>query len=293
MTGRTESRIEVISTRGWLARELGGNTVLPVTGDYGLHLPAHPLASAWWMPAEHAARLLRQNVPLTFSAPGPRWLPDRLPEVFTGRRVEAFTVADTANRLRDDSGSDTARAWFCKPAEVKIDAFPAAWRSREELLALQDDVGMPPDAWIQATVSKLDLEHEVRCHVLDGNVVSRSLYLTTGTDGRQVTYYDGATCSAGRLADAVSFAREVSAELGTTGGQPSGYVLDVGWDRIRARWVVIEANPAWCAAWYGADLDGVVATIVRSCRPDPGWEWCPDAYLVQRAARMVQLPSRL
>lgn len=283
--------IRVVTSRSWVARELASNTVEPVEQSFGLDLPESVSRDdGWWMPAEHAARVVRQ-LPLRLTAPGPRWLTD-LPEALRGREVLSFTVADWLRELHDTVGD----GGWCKPAEAKIEAFPAAWRTPDELAALLAETAMPPDSWVQWCPQRLDLAAEFRCYVLDGQVAAHSLYLTTDRSGRQTTYYDGAACDTDTDTDALAFARTAAQQLWHIGGAPSAYCIDVGYDRASGRWLVIEANPAWCSAWYGCDIDAVATTILAACRPSAAehnrWGWRPDAYLTARAARMLPLPAR-
>lgn len=277
--------IEVVTHRSWIARELATGTEHAVHHGFGLDIPAAASTSAWWMPAEHAARLMRSGVGLALSSPGPHWLP-RLPDELAGRRVMAVRAGDlTAAALPDG---------WSKPAEAKIEQLPAAWRTGQQLADAIADAGIPDRSWLQWTSTRLSLSCEYRCYVLDGRVVASSVYLADG-----YTYYDmldggPAASRLDRPAEhraAVAFAGLVADELGP-GRQPAGYVLDVGHDSAVGRWVVVEANPAWCSAWYGCGIDAVADTIVRSCAPDPGWEWRPDPYLMERASRMSALPRR-
>jgi len=166
--------------------------------------------------------------------------------------------------------------FWCKPAEAKIERFPGGWYIADQVAALE----LHPDSWVQWTPTRLDLSVEFRCYVLEGAVLTVSPYLLG-----DLTFYDldEATLAAVNTADATAFARTAVASLGAA--RPVAYVLDVGFDRLTDRWVVVEANPAWCSAWYGCAIDAVLATITASCRCEDEWRWVPDAELVHHARR--------
>lgn len=274
--------LHLVSQQRWMAQELAGNGIgIPVMRCFGLDIPTHTEADAWWMPAQWAARAGLAGARMSLSAPGPRWLAS-LDRTVLGREVRACTVRDLGD-LPNVAG-------WCKPAEAKIDGFTAGWRSKAGLFAAVEAVGMPQDAWIQWCPDRLDLVAEYRCHVMDGDVRTVSPYLVDG-----YTYYDmvdggpgatrlGNTCEQNT---AHLLAQSVVDDLGRA-GQPAAYVLDVGFT-LSGQCVVVEANPAWCSAWYGAAIDAAVTVISRSCRPDGPWRWRPDPYLLARARRATRL----
>lgn len=276
--------ITVVSTRAWVADELATNRRHPVRRSFGLDVPADAESSAWWMPAEHAARLLAQGVPLALTSPGAAWLSTDVPAALLGRAVHTTRLCDVP---RDMPG--TGELW-CKPAEAKIPSLPMALRSREALLAAS--VSLPDDAIIQWTQTTLDLSIEFRCHIIDRAVVAISPYLLAGTQ----TYYDMTATDWVTATRLMPSARAFAAEaVLSIARQPSAYCLDVGYDRASGSWLVVEANPAWCSAWYGCaasrdEMDAVAAAIVRSCQRDAEWAWRPDPYLTERADAMRPLP---
>lgn len=173
---------------------------------------------------------------------------------------------------------------FAKVGEAKPQNLPAGVRSTlSGFLAEAAAAGLPDESWIQLTTpTSFDLE--VRCFVLDGRVVAHSPYLVNGQtwdEDMSLDRFDAARALlfAGRVADAVP--------------GPRGYVLDVG--RTTGVWSVVEANPAWSSAFYGADIDGVVAAVLAANGADPTgeWDWRPDAWLIQRAARQRPLHERV
>lgn len=297
----TSPTLHVVSQRTWVAEELSGTDLATVRQSYGLDIPEHHPDDSWWMPAEQAARMLRSGVDLRLTAPGPKFLSSCVGPEFLGRTVHTCRVKNLKRSI--GWNHKTAEPIFAKPAEAKVETVPARiyWDDHFTERAV---AALPGDSWIQWTPTLLDLAVEYRFYVRSHRVVAGSLYLVTDPNGVQTTYYDGARSSVVTGCDARDFAREVVAELsGKTGkraSQPDAYCLDVGWDRAQSRWVVVEANPAWCSAWYAATdplrgrRDEVVKTILASCHgaEDSRWSWRPDAYLIERAERQRPLPRR-
>ena len=279
----------VCSIRRWVADDLraGAGDRYRVLWDMGLDVPDVGGAEtvAWWAPAEHAARLLRASVCLDLVAPGPAWLA-RVPEALTGRPVWAGRLADIADA--------PAEGWS-KPAEAKVPGLPAAWRSTEELLAAAGAASFPLDGWVQVSPVHLELVEEHRAFVLVGMSDDGSVVVATSPYLRA----DGSTYELGWEDDpsfdhrgARSFAQDVVDEMARD--QPAAYTLDVG-KTATGRWVVVEANPAWCSGTYGADLqaaaDCVVASSLTPSRDAP-FAWAPDPYLLGFAERQPLLRRR-
>ena len=279
----TPDEMVVCSRVRWLADDMAAGAAgrWPVRHDYGFGLPSleSGLTRAWWSPAGHAARLLAGGMEMHLCAPGPTWLAD-IPEVLTGRPVWAGTL-DELSRGRGP------RFGFAKPAEAKIDALAAAWYDNiGDFAAAANSARLPGGSWVQVSPVRLDLVEEHRCFVHAGEVVAASPYLladgTTWEPGMETwerLHHDGAR----------RFAADAVAEL--TGRQPAAYALDVGL-LASGRWVVVEANPAWCAGTYGAELTAVVDVVVASSLTVPGetdshgaWAWRPDPALVADAER--------
>ncbi len=251
--------VVVVTQRSWMARELATNTRgVVVVGEPGLFWPAVAAGPdvAWWMPIEFATRLHCEGDGPALSAPGASWL-SGVDTDLTGRTVHT-------SRVEELDGAPAGIPLWCKPAEAKLESFPAGWRTTAEVAGLN----LCPGSWVQWTPTRLDLSVEFRCYVLEE-----------------------ATLAAVSTADATAFARTVVAHLGPA--QPGAYALDVGFDLISGRWVVVEANPAWCSAWYGCAIDAVLDTITASCRCEDEWRWVPDAELVHHARRAGPLHRRI
>lgn len=267
--------------RAWVAEELraGAAGRIEVRHDFGLDLPVIATTTAWWTPAEHAARLLRAGAGLELSAPGPAWL-SRVPEELSGRPVWSGTLSQLG---------EAPRAGYAKAAEAKVEGLPAAWwDDTGDFAAAAAAAGLGPDAWVQVSPRLLSIAEEHRCYVAEGEVVATSPYLLA--DGS--TYEEGWEARADLdHAGARGFASEATAALGAD--QPPAYVLDVA--RLDdGSWVVLEANPAWCSGFYGCELGAVVEVVVASSvTPAPGgpvraslhgaWAWRPDPVLVAYA----------
>ncbi len=243
-----------------------------VVKDYGFDMPTDLDKYddvAWWMNAQHAARVIRANPQISFVAPGPTWL-SNVPQPLTKRAIITSTVGEF---LADPpSGS-----FWIKPAEAKIDGFEAEWRDADGTREAIIKVNLPNESYLQWTPRWLNINWEHRFYVLDGNVLTGSPYLVDG-----VTYYDGASWE--RFEEALKYAQQAVMDLGQA--QPPAYTLDVGYD-AKLGWLVIEGNPAWSSGIYGSDPVEVVRTLLKSCYTEPisRYKWEPDHYLKQVAFR--------
>lgn len=243
-----------------------------VIKDYGFDMPAGLEKYddvAWWMNAQHAARVVRAQPAINFIAPGPKWL-SGVPKDFTQRDIFTSTVQEFAE-------APPAGSFWIKPAEAKIDGFEAAWRDAESTLNIISSLNVPDQSYVQWTPSRLDINWEHRFYVLDGQVLTGSPYLVD-----DVTYYDGASWD--KYGEAYNYAQHVVTGLGKN--QPPAYTLDVGLDAKRG-WLVVEGNPAWSSGIYGSDPQKVVRTLVKSCYTQyiSQYKWVPDYYLSKIAER--------
>lgn len=264
----------VASTRRWVADDLAAGCPVPVVHDLGLDAPELPghLRPAWWTPTEHAAALLRAGIPFTAASPGPTWLSGVGVEL-TGRPVWSGPLAAI---------DEAPRAGWCKPAEAKVAALPAAWWDDTTVFAAAATAaGLPGESLVQVSPTRLRLGEEHRFVVLDGQVVTGSWYLTpAGT-------WDPDASPPVDAPSAAAFAADAVRELGPA--QPGSYILDVGFCTDAGRWLLIEANPVWSSAMYGC-RPGPFADAVLAAFTAPGpWAWSPDPWLRQRAARRAPL----
>lgn len=285
MSTETFTELRVVTTAGWLARDLRAGTRLPVVHDLGLDVPADTSSTAWWAPHQHVARLAvtaRVTQPSLWS-PGATWL-TRVPAEHLHRRVWAGPLDDVASCPLWQPGALV----FAKPAEIKVrgldarpygtaDAVTRAMLERhltgESLVVLSELVGFV---------------EEYRCFVAPGpdgapTVVAASPYLV-----HDVTWdaWDDASSAPDPTA-AAAFAQQVVAAV----DGPAGYVVDVG--RLAdGRWAVVEANAAWSSNPYHCDPAGVVAAVLAAQDPDGDvtWAWRSDPYM-DRFARPLPVRS--
>ncbi|WP_412539683.1 ATP-grasp domain-containing protein [Longispora sp. K20-0274] len=109
----------------------------------------------------------------------------------------------------------------------------------------------------------VDVVEEFRLHVFEGRVHTGSQY---GDDGAlRMAPLAGHL----REAEVLAFAAELLAEQAVE--LPSAIVLDVGTVRPLsggpARWAVIEANAAWAAGCYEADVERALDVVLRAAGP--------------------------
>lgn len=268
----------VVSMSSWVADDFApGITEQRLIRNWGMDLPEN-LSSydsvSWWMPAAHAARLQRVGLAMELIAPGPYWL-TQIPQSLTQRKVSSATVEEFL--LREPTGE-----FFIKPAEAKIEGFEAAWRDFEQTREIVRQFNIPSNTFLQWSDKLLDVNHEYRFFVLDGQVITGSSYLVDG-----ITHYDGADNS--KLDEAKEFAQYA---VSIIENQPSAYVIDVGMNVSNNSWLVIEGNPAWCSGIYGSDPAKVIRVIEHAChfsQDDKNYLWNPDAFLKGKADFKVPL----
>lgn len=270
--------LNVVTTRGWLVDELRAGAApfgVEVVHDWGLGLPDNPNPDGWWMPCEHAARLLRAGIDLNLSAPGPNWLPT-VPDSMLGRNIWVGTAAELAEGMFDGPMLRWIRPGFVKLAESKLDP-PAQWcgYAREQGTVIMET--NPPDTVVQVADKFIPFDIEWRAYVINGEVVTSSPYLVDGATWDETMMDDPF------LAATPPFAREVAAEM--AGRSPAAYTLDVG--LAHDDWFVVEANPVWSSGTYGCDPAAVVEALLAANEPDWAWNPCPS--LTAYAERVAPL----
>lgn len=271
------SNLQVVTDRRWMVEELSATTLLSVRSSHGLDIPVHTPDDAWWIAQGIATRFQLSGVNWRLQSPGPNWLGD-LPLKYAGREVESLSLSQLAQR-------DASTIAHIKFAEAKSEVLVAAVRTVGEAVALLEKAGVPEDSALQLS-EVLELDSEWRFYVREGKVVAHSGYLTRA-EGQEFTYYDRPVVEGEGFAQAATLANEVAARVDA----PAGYTLDVA-RTVAGEALVLEANPAWCSAWYGAQIDPVVRTIIAACKPSTRWAWRPDASMLARYARARALPWR-
>lgn len=263
--------LRVVTSASWVARDFATAGLLPVAADLGLDVAADVSRTAWWCPGMFAARLARSGARVRFLGPPAHWQGAMAREVL-GRDLRAATLGDLR---RGPGGSGGV---FAKVADIKVQAVPAQWWvSEAEFLRACGEVGLPDSTPALVTGTFLDLVEEHRCFVTAGQVTAASIYRLG-----EVTWDAWESGEQPSSAEAVAFAGTVLASLTA---QPPGWVLDVGRTRS-GEFVVVEANPSWCANPYHCDPLGAVRSIVAGQDPAGGaaeWVWEPGEYLRSRA----------
>lgn len=292
MTGRT---LHVVTHRRWVADDFTAALAVTrpdvtVRHHLGLDVPAFAPGDAMWAPMEWAARALHAGAPLDLVDPGPFFV-TRIPPVLLGREVSCTRLSDVVAGSAPDEG-------FFKPANAKVEQAPARWWRRDAFVAAACSAGMTPDSLILWTPTRLDLAEEHRVFVLDGEPVTSSVYLrhhrSSGSEPVEETWHESMTDP--HASEARAFAADVLAGLASTHTFPVTFTLDIGLldGGVPGEWVVIETNPAWCAAQYGADLAVVADCLFAASEATNGWTWTPDPYLAEKAAlqRRLDVESR-
>lgn len=285
--------LTVVTTSGWVARDLTAAGTIQVTPEYGFDVPAMDGSTAIWCSGAWAMRLAKSGISHPFRSTGPAWL-TRVPERFLRRSIWAGTL----DQMPVQSGAQI----FCKLSEHKHSAVPADLYPGTDAFAghvrraLSGDCGDEPDpSGISVTLSApLSYRREFRCFIAYGRVAASSIYLSTvpGVRGSdvQITWDAYAEDRSPDSSEAAVFAQAVADAMGSD--QPPGYTLDVGTDHD-GNFSVIEANAAWSSNIYHARAAGVIESVLAAQDPDPAydrWNWIPDRAFYDRA-RALPAPA--
>ena len=221
----------------------------------------------FWGAGRYACSMLAARDDFTPSSAGAQWM-SGLPTEFTGRVVHNCTLAELINsRAVWDRGS----VWL-KPAELKHPAPPPSQWTRDRIAGVVTNPELGGVS-VQWTNTIMDFAAEFRFFVVDGDAVTGSPIWWTAAD-------HSAGRSWSRYADAHAVARDFAVAL--AGSSPRALVLDIGWDRTRRGWFIVEANRPWSSGLYGCDPDEVAAVIEVSMRDDSRWSGSPIGRLVVR-----------
>ena len=202
----------------------------------------------FWGAGRYACSMLAARDDFTPSSAGAQWM-SGLPTEFTGRVVHNCTLAELINsRAVWDRGS----VWL-KPAELKHPALPPSQWTRDRIAGVVVTNPELGGVSVQWTNTIMDFAAEFRFFVVDGDAVTGSPYLVDGVADHS------AGRSWSRYADAHAVARDFAVAL--AGSSPRALVLDIGWDRTRRGWFIVEANRPWSSGLYGCDPDEVAAVI--------------------------------
>jgi hypothetical protein len=274
----------LVCSRSWMRDEFA-SAGIDLRHSYGLDVPDMIDVTSWWMPQGYAVSLnraleLNGVPPVRLTAPEATFL-NAIADDIRGREVLTFDLADALSRTDLDVG------WW-KFATAKVEDFPAQVMTHTDFVGWMLAHDIPLSSVVQYTPTTLDIAREYRTFVRYGEVVASSIYLEHTAEGG-VTVYDGAITNEGEQAFIPEFI--ASALLGID--IPDGFVVDVAF-LTDGTPIVLEANPAWCSAWYNCDITAVVATIEASFA-DPKHDYAPDPYLVHReqGRRPLQLAPNL
>jgi hypothetical protein len=236
--------------------------------SYGVEVPlaTEHESLTFWMADGYAARLHVAGLAPALLAPAWDWLSTIDPDL-TGRHV----VSTRMDQL-------PMGRMFLKPALLKLVDCPAGvWDAHDFQRAAQQE-GASGSMQVQFTREVLQLDHEHRFIVCDGQVVTGSPYRVHGR-----AWHRGLTSE--RSADALAFARTAVQVLGQD--CPPVCALDVALDCDSGRWLIVEANPLWASGPYGCDpVCFVDAVEVANTTGAGRWAWTPEEIQINRALQV-------
>jgi hypothetical protein len=233
------------------------------------------MSHSYWMAGGYAARLQRAGLAPNLVAPGQHWLSEvsELDETLTRRKIFTTKIAELP----------TGALLFAKPAEAKIESIPAGKYFTDHLLEICKNERVPADTLFQWTETLLNLNHEHRFFISDGQIRTGSPYLIDDVvyTSEMISPYFGAAYDA-----AENFLRI----LESNNLLPPALTLDVARDEDSGEWLIIEANPAWSSGPYGASPSRILEVLERACAwskdvDDAKWLWEPAEYLVDLALK--------
>lgn len=271
-----EPILHLICNRQWMVNELSSNSLVPVEHSFGYDIPFYSSSDSWWIPQEMATRFIQSGVKFNFQSPGAFWL-DNVPLELRGRNVKTIPAGDIA------VNENLNEINFWKFAEAKVDTFIAGIRTGYEVLDYINTYKVPSNSMLQKS-DFLKLKNEYRFFIVEGEIVTSSLYLTR-KNGEELTYYDYDIIDVKESEAVTAYVASVAPVLAS----PEAYVLDVA-TTCDGNIIVLEANPAWCSAWYGAGINKVAETILASNVATKKWHYSPDSLLLEKYRKMVPLP---
>lgn len=263
----------------------------PIWHSHGFGVPnTHGRAQvAMWTSTAHAARL-KDHMELPLIAPGPDFLTRHVSRHLLGRSVSTVTLGEA---YLDRLVMSMREPHWVKLAEMKDDRLPAQRCQIRDFVMLARSFGAPDDTVLNICSENLPIWAEDRFFVRDGKVVTGAPYRI----GQMIWDADDDRSKWPVSPDARLFAEYA---VGMFRDQPRAYTLDIATlveetphsDLRDVSHVVLEVNPAWSSAVYGADaheaLHTVLASVDYSDEP-AGWLWRPDPWLVQQAKLKVPL----
>ena len=182
------------------------------------------------------AHHIAEQMSVTLEEPPENWLPE-LPEIYRKREVKLTKLSEVKRG-----------PVFVKPPNDK--SFPAKVYQSEELLDL--------DPNLQVLVAEpVEWTSEYRCFMLNGRVLTVSVYLRNGVTQKECDY----AALPRELTDAGIFAAVIATNVRT----PRAIVMDVGVIKDRG-WAVVELNAPWGSGIYGCNPTEVLPVIKGSMK---------------------------
>lgn len=171
----------------------------------------------------------------------------RLPQEFLNRNVQFARFADLA-KIRKPT--------FVKPADPLNKAFDAGIYS--DVRAIRMLRPLPADLPV-LLAEPVHWLTEYRCFVLENRIVATSPYLSFARPVWK-PYGQGGELAVVPQPVLALCERLLQSDVIL----PPGCVVDIGMIEDRG-WSVVEFNPAWCAGLLGANPDGVLDVLQRTC----------------------------
>jgi hypothetical protein len=243
---------QAATTAGWSVERLPSWRVPEWLRGQDVALYGEPLFAA----------VVAEDLGLALLEPPFDWLPT-LPADYLRRETRFATLAQ-ARQLEHPA--------FIKPADDKC--FLAGVFREGQHLPSEDVL---PGATPVLIAEPVRWEVEVRCFVLDREVLAISPYLRRG----ELAQLPDGTWDDGRTEHAEAFAQRVVSDNAVS--LPAAVVVDVGIIEGRG-WAVIEANAAWGSGIYGCDPAAVLRVVRRACLPLEGISTADRRWVIERPA---------
>lgn len=240
--------------------DLANHSHLPIRLDLGFGPPDNCEDAAWWMPGEHAAKLIQAGISLPLISVPSLWLA-LIPEEYTKRKISWHW-----------SYENPQGAGFYKLAQSKSDKYPAKLYKEYPLCWLEELPDFTPilkQEWLEG----INMEYRV---LISNYVAVGSSRYNTGNAHYPFTK--------GRCRGAEEFATAVAQDiLG-----PKTYIMDVA-SLKRGGFAVVEFNNVWSSNPYGLDMYRFTLALEEAVDYTDSTHWfVPDALQRRQATGWIR-----
>lgn len=284
----------IVTHSNWMFEEASAglkDSPVTVSHSYALDVPNFSNKDMFWIPQAQAYKFNKSleyaGLPdLGLMAPSNTLLLS-LPHNIVGREISVYSANDAASVLLPHNTS-----WW-KMVDAKHELFEAKYRTHEELCKDIEIAGLPHDSSLLQSENIENVVAEYRIFTLNNpnfetlQPIAGSIYLED-----EKTFYDGAQTKTHILQKCYNFVEKSLTPY--SNHLPPSFVVDIAVLEDGSL-LVLEFNPVWCSAWYGADLLGVLECLkVSRTNKQTPHKWVPDSIYKQKfsSVRPLQIMQK-